>query len=79
MTIWYDAANEAVVVKMPMPSQISEAVTPNDDGTYTVIINDRISETAARRAYAHALRHIGRNDFDACDVQAVERWANESA
>ena len=79
MTVWFDEEHEAVVVKMPLPPEIEEAVTQNDDGTHTIVINDRISDAAAVRAYRHALRHIERSDFDACDVQAVEVSAHESA
>lgn len=79
MTVWYDAAHEAVVVKMRLPSAVAEAVTPNEDGTCTVIINESISEEAARRAYAHALSHIRRGDFAEEDVDMVERRAHESA
>ena len=75
MTTWFDEERGALVAYMRLPLEVHEAVTPNEDGTCTVIINDRISEDAARRAYAHALRHIAENDFDACDVQAVERRA----
>lgn len=79
MTVWYDWVHEAVVVKMALPPEVEEAVTPNDDGTHTIVINDRISERAARAAYAHALRHISRGDFDACDVQEAERRAHEGS
>lgn len=79
MTIWYDEKNDVIAVTMPLPSEVAEAVTPNEDGTHTVIVNDRIGHAAAKRAYEHALQHIREGDFDAADVQAVERRAHASA
>ena len=80
MTIWYDWEHEAVVVKMALPLEVDEAVTPNEDGTHTVIINDRITEEKARRAYAHALRHIEAGDFQSGeDAQTIERRAHDES
>ena len=87
LALEHDLEVVPVINKIDLPAadpkrvktEIEEAVTQNDDGTHTIVINDRISDAAAVRAYRHALRHIERSDFDACDVQAVEVSAHESA
>lgn len=39
------------------------AVMLNDDCTYTILINSRLSEGQKRDAITHELRHIEHNDF----------------
>lgn len=76
MTVWYDERNGAVVVQMPLPADACEAVTPNDDGTYTVVINAQKSAETRLRAYRHALHHIAAGDFEsAAPVQMIEARA----
>ena len=58
------------------PARGREIVTPNDDGTYTVLINARLSAYAQREALDHALEHIRRGDFDKVDVQTIEAEAH---
>lgn len=80
MTTWYDWVHEAVVVKMTLPPEVEEAVTPNEDGTHTIVINDRITEEKALRAYHHALRHIEAGDFQSGeDAQTIERRAHDES
>lgn len=54
-----------------------EVVTLNEDGTYTVFINSRLSYEAQLKAYDHALRHIKDEDFEQSDVQHIEAKAHE--
>lgn len=76
MTIWYDEKHDAVVAYMPLPLEVHEAVTPNADGTHTVIINDQITEEQARKAYRHALHHIEADDFGSgASAQMLEKRA----
>lgn len=60
------------VYRVPMPDAVHEAVTPGYDDTYTVYINEKLDQDAARAAYEHARRHIDRDDFDQVDVQSIE-------
>lgn len=76
MTCWYDEKNGIMVVTMPMPEGVDEAVTPNDDETHTVFLNENRPESARIRAYHHALGHILRGDFGREDVQAIEALAH---
>lgn len=54
-----------------------EVVTPNEDGTYTIFINARLSYEAQLKAYQHALKHIEEDDFQQSDVQTIEAKAHE--
>ncbi|MCI2049024.1 MAG: hypothetical protein LKJ76_04810 [Lachnospiraceae bacterium] len=49
-----------------------EAVTENEDGSYTVFISDSLSPDARVAAYNHAIYHIDHDDFEKEDVQLVE-------
>lgn len=46
-----------------MPSRVGATAIPNDDGTYTVYVNSRLSIERQRRAYLHEVRHIKNDDF----------------
>lgn len=61
------------------PSSGNEMVVPNEDGTYTILINARLSSEGQIRAYEHAMRHITENDFEKTDVQSIEAAAHEIA
>lgn len=50
----------------------NEAVSENDDGTYTVFIDESLSQEGRIEAYNHAKWHIEHNDFEKQDVQKVE-------
>ena len=65
---------DAYVYRLKLP--VKEAITPNDDGTYTIYIDNRLDDEHARRVYRHALRHIEMNHFELEDVQRAEREAH---
>ena len=50
----------------------SEAITENEDCTYTIFINQNLSEAKRLKAIQHALEHIRENDFEKDDVQEIE-------
>lgn len=52
-------------------------VVPNEDGSYTVLINAKLSQDSQLKAYRHALNHINNGDFDKTDVQNIELQAHE--
>ena len=77
MTQWWDEEHEAMVVLITFPVGVDEAVCPNEDGSHTIFLSDRLSDDARIRAYIHALGHISREDFYAeADVQALEAYAH---
>lgn len=49
-----------------------EAVTINDDGTYSVFINPALSVEGQQKAYKHALEHINELHFEKSNVQEIE-------
>ena len=56
-----------------------ETVTHNEDDSYTIFINARLSHTGQLRAYEHAMKHILEQDFEREDVQTIEAVAHNIA
>lgn len=54
------------------PNFGNEMVIQNEDGSYTVLINAKLSNIGRLNAYKHALKHIFENDFEKYDVQEIE-------
>ena len=50
----------------------SEAITENEDCTYTIFINQNLSEAKRLKAIQHALEHIKEKDFEKDNVQEIE-------
>lgn len=57
----------------------TELVMQNEDGSYTVLINAKISYEHQLKAYAHALKHIKQGDFEKTNVQHIETIAHDIA
>ncbi len=55
----------------------NEMVTCNEDGSYTILINARLSYVGRLKAYEHAIRHIREDDFQKEDVQSIEHTAHQ--
>lgn len=62
---------------LDMDTKIPEHLVKNDDDSYTVFLNARLSQESRTRSYYHALQHIRNNDFEGGDVQAIEVNAHE--
>lgn len=56
-----------------MDTAVEEEVHPNEDGSFTIIINARISHSRQMLAYQHALEHIMENDFEKPDADEIEK------
>lgn len=63
------------LVNFPSPGK--EMVVPNEDGSYTILINAKLSQEAQLKAYQHALNHIKNEDFEKYDVQDIEFQAHD--
>lgn len=61
------------IYTIQMPGMVKEAVTENEDGSYTIFVNEILSPLDKIRAVAHAKKHIDRNHFEQFDVQAIEK------
>lgn len=55
---------------------VNEAVTENEDGSYTIFINERLCEEKRLKSFRHALNHITNFDFEKEDVQEIEYEAH---
>lgn len=62
---------------MNFPNPGKEMVVKNEDDTYTILINARLTRESQIKAYEHAMRHIMNNDFSRDDTQEIEAVAHE--
>lgn len=65
-----------IIMDLPLPSK--ETVVPNEDGSYTIFINAKLSDEQRLKSYEHAIKHIEENDFSKTDVQEIEYSAHNS-
>lgn len=56
---------------------VSEQVLRNDDDSYTIFINSKLSHERQLSAYAHAMRHIQENDFEKDNANIIEELAHQ--
>lgn len=54
------------------PTKIGACITPNEDGTYTIFINSRLSKYQQAKALRHELDHMFNDDFDKLDINDIE-------
>ena len=47
-----------------MPTSVKSNVTHNEDGSYSIFINARLSQNQQANAYMHELEHILKDDFN---------------
>lgn len=55
-----------------MDTAVEEEVHPNEDGSFTIFINARISNDRQMLAYQHALQHIMQDDFSKESADEIE-------
>ena len=48
---------------MDMDTMVPEHLVKNEDNSYTIFLNARLSKENQLKSYYHALRHINENDF----------------
>ena len=58
------------IVITRLPPHVKAITTPNDDGTYTIIVNAYLPREEAIKEIVHELTHIENNDFSA-ETQAT--------
>lgn len=58
------------------PNSGNAMIIKNEDGSYTILINAKLSDQGRIEAYKHALKHIKNDDFDKMDVQEIEASAH---
>ncbi len=57
-------------------NNVKEAVTRNEDDSYTIFIDSRLCKEEQNNAFLHAIKHILQNDFDKTDVNLIELEAH---
>ena len=58
---------------------VKEAVVPNEDGSYTILIESTLSREQQRQKFLHALAHIYKHDFEKeCSVDLIEKEAHST-
>ena len=55
-----------------MDTKIPEQLIKNDDDSYTIFLNARLSQESRIKSYYHALKHIQEHDFGKKNVQEIE-------
>ena len=61
---------------MDMDTMVPEHLVKNEDNSYTIFLNARLSKEKQLKSYYHALRHINENDFCKENVQKIEYEAH---
>lgn len=62
---------------LDMDTKIPEHLIKNDDDSYTVFLNARLSQESRVKSYYHALQHIANDDFEKEDIQVIERQGHD--
>ncbi|MBS5389097.1 MAG: hypothetical protein KHY31_17235 [Clostridiales bacterium] len=57
--------------------KVNEAVTENEDGSYTIFVNNNLCESKRIRAIKHAIDHIENKDFGKENIQEIESEAHK--
>lgn len=68
---------EINVQLLNMDTKIPEQLVKNDDDSYTVFLNARLSQESRMKSYCHALKHIFNDDFKKENVQTIEKEAHQ--
>ena len=55
-----------------MDTKIPEHIVKNQDDSYTIFLNSKLSHDEQLKSYSHALMHIQRNDFDKEKADSIE-------
>ena len=64
------------VILVDFPNGGNEMVVLNEDGSYTLLINARLSYDGQLKAYEHGMYHIENHDFEKEKVQEIEFHAH---
>ena len=65
---------------VPLPVKVEGVTLPNDDGSYDIYINSRLSPALQQQTLEHELRHIRRGHFETdMPLARMERQADGEA
>lgn len=57
---------------MNLPCHIKGLTTKNEDDSYTIFLNSRLSCEQQKKSYLHELQHIYNDDFSKENVSIIE-------
>lgn len=57
---------------------VNEVVTENEDGSFTIFVNENLCDSKRMKAINHAFRHIRNRDFEKSDTQEIELKAHKN-
>lgn len=67
------------VILIHFPSgKTKETVTENEDGSFTIFIEESLSKIEQRNVFLHAMKHILGDDFSKNDVNKIEKCRHNS-
>lgn len=67
-----------IVRLVDFPSKkIKESVTSNEDGSYTIFIENSLTKEQQQKSFMHAIKHIIGEDFNKDDVERIEKEAHQ--
>lgn len=67
------------IVISPLDADIDALTKENVDGSYTIFVNNHLSDERAKRAILHEIFHIKNNDFSSFQHASIlERMLRES-
>lgn len=70
--------NDIFVRIIAMDPLVKEQIVENPDGSFTIFINDYLSQERRLKAYNHAISHIKNGDFEKkTSVDIIEYEAHE--
>lgn len=56
---------------------VGEQIIKNNDDSYTILLNARLSHERQLECYRHALLHISNDDFEKDNADKIEKRAHE--
>lgn len=56
--------------------KVREAVVPNEDGTFTIFIDESLSQEQQYKRFLHAYEHLTGNDFEKNNADEIEHNAH---
>lgn len=63
---------------LDMDTKVPEHLVKNNDDSYTIFLNARMSRENQIASYYHALKHITEDDFQKENVQEIEKSTHSS-
>ena len=54
-------------------TKVRACITPNEDGTHTILVNAKLSTYQQAKAVRHELDHLDKDDFSKSDVKDIEK------